>query len=361
VRDGASKLLLWLAPLINLTTAFPSLFQTGPGGAWLRASAWMLAIAATAGAGVLFARRHAPARVVALGLGMAAALTGTTALAALWRIGDPQPVTAARGGPAILRAIDPAAGQVAVQFQPLRRLHVQDVPPLLPIVTPGGGRPVDPLASISHPAAATYRIDAVINSDAGSITAGVDRATPLWSWTVPAGFRGPWRQSITLPVPAWTLRIDGDAATRRAVEALDIHAERVPDPAARTTNDEAGHAARYGSTMLFLLNGSAFVESGGTWVAGRQSAEFAVVPESGPTVHLLLRNFAVDNTVTIDAGGSRQELSMKPREERTLDLPVDRGRQGIVVRVISAAGAKPSDLEPGNLDQRMLGCWIEGR
>jgi hypothetical protein len=52
---------------------------------------------------------------------------------------------------------------------------------------------------------------------------------------------------------------------------------------------------------------------------------------------------------------------MKPREERTLDLPVDRGRQGIVVRVISAAGAKPSDLEPGNLDQRMLGCWIEGR
>jgi hypothetical protein len=360
-RDGASKLLLWLAPLVNLTTALPSLFQTGPGGALLRACAWLLAIAVTAGVGVLLARRHAPTRVVALGLGVAAAVTGTTALATVWRRADPQPVTAARAGPAMLRALDPGAGQVSVRFQPLRRLHAQDVPPLLPIVTPGGGRPVDPLASVAHAAAATYRIDAVINSDAGSITAGIDRATPLWSWALPAGFRGPWRQSITLPVPAFALRIDGDAASRRAFQALDIRAERVPDSGARITSEEAGHAAHYGPAMVFLLSGSAFMERAGTWVAGRQSAEFAIVPESGATVHLFLRNFAVDNTVTVDAGGSRQQLSMKPREERTLDLPLDPGRAGTVVRIASAAGAKPSDLEPANLDQRMLGCWIEVR
>ena len=50
-------------------------------------------------------------------------------------------------------------------------------------------------------------------------------AHPPRSWTLPAGFRGPWHQSITLAVPAWTLRIDGDAALRRAVEALEIRAE----------------------------------------------------------------------------------------------------------------------------------------
>jgi hypothetical protein len=250
---------------------------------------------------------------------------------------------------------------VAVRFQPLRRLHVLDVPPLLPIVTPGGGRPTDPLVSIAHPAAATYRIDALINGDAGSIAAGVDRATPLWSWTLPAGFRGPWHQSITLAVPAWTLRIDGDAALRRAVEALEIRAERVPDAAARLTSEEAGHAARYGPAMAFLLSGSAFMERAGTWVAGGKSAEFAIVPESGATAHLFLRNFAVENTVTVDAGGARQVFSMKPREERMLDLPRDPGRAGAVVRITSAAGAKPSDLEPANLDQRTLGCWMEIR
>jgi hypothetical protein len=44
-----------------------------------------------------------------------------------------------------------------------------------------------------------------------------------------------------------------------------------------------------------------------------------------------------------------------------LDLPFERGRTGAVVRITSAAGTKPSDVEPGNLDQRMLGCWIEVR
>ena len=361
VRDGASRLLLWLAPLVNLTTALPSLFQTGPGGALLRAGVWLPAIAATAGAGVLLARRQAPTRVVALGLGLTAALAGTTTVAVLWQIGDQRPLTAVRAGPSVLRAIDPGAGQVAVRFQPLRRLHVQDVPPLLPIVTPGGGRPTDPLASIARPAAAEYRIDAVINGDAGSITAGVDRATPLWKWEVPAGFRGPWRQTIALPVLAWTLRVDGDAASRRAVTSVTIHAERVPDSTARPTNAEAGHAARYGPSLVFLLAGRAFMEPAGAWVAGRQSAEFAIVPESGATIHLLVRNYAVDNTVTVDAGGARQEFALKPREERMLDLPFERGRRGAVVRVTSAAGAKPSDLEPGNLDQRMLGCWIEAR
>jgi hypothetical protein len=113
--------------------------------------------------------------------------------------------------------------------------------------------------------------------------------------------------------------------------------------------------------MVFFLKGSAFMERVGTWVAGRRSAEFAIVPEPVAAVHLFLRNFVVDNSVTVDAGGSRQELSMKPREERMLDLPLDPGRAGMLVRITSAAGAKPSDLEPGNLDQRMLGCWIEVR
>jgi hypothetical protein len=145
------------------------------------------------------------------------------------------------------------------------------------------------------------------------------------------------------------------------VSAIDVHAERVAAPASRITAVEAGHAARYGPAMVFLLKGSAFMEPGGAWVAGRAFAEFAIVPESGAAVHLLVRNFVVANTVTVMASGTRQEIQLKPREERMIDLPSDRDRSGLVVRITSAAGVKPSDLEAGNLDQRLLGCWMETR
>src|ERR1044072_1591826 len=156
MRGGASNLLLWLAPLVNLTTALPSLFQTGPTGALLRAALWLIAILATAAVRPIPAPRL-PARGWALGLGLSAALTGTLALAAVWRIGDPQPLTALRAGPGVLAALDPDAGQLALRFQPMRRLHVEEVPPLLPIAGTGGGRPTDPLAVVAHPPPAPHR------------------------------------------------------------------------------------------------------------------------------------------------------------------------------------------------------------
>jgi hypothetical protein len=101
------------------------------------------------------------------------------------------------------------------------------------------------------------------------------------------------------------------------------------------------------------------MEKAGAWVAGRDEAGFVIVPDAGSMVRLLLRNFAVDNVVTIDGVGGQQAYPMKPREERTIEVPVD-GRTGAaIVRVKSAAGARPSDLEPGNLDLRLLGCWLE--
>jgi len=96
-------------------------------------------------------------------------------------------------------------------------------------------------------------------------------------------------------------------------------------------------------------------------VAGRDEAAFVIVPDAGSMVRLLLRNFAADNVVTIDSAGSQQEYSMKPREERTVEVPVDGGTAAAIVRVKSAAGARPSDLEPGNLDLRRLGVWIQAR
>lgn len=103
------------------------------------------------------------------------------------------------------------------------------------------------------------------------------------------------------------------------------------------------------------------MEQAGAWVAGHDQAEFVVFPDSGATVRLLVRNFAVENTVTLESHAGTQDYALKAREERTVDFPVDDRTGAAVVRIKSTGGARPSDHEPGNLDMRVLGCWIEGR
>jgi hypothetical protein len=63
----------------------------------------------------------------------------------------------------------------------------------------------------------------------------------------------------------------------------------------------------------------------------------------------------------LECGRWRQDLALKPHEERLLEVPVNANRPGVVLRVRSATGARPADTEPGNQDKRMLGCWIETR
>jgi hypothetical protein len=74
-----------------------------------------------------------------------------------------------------------------------------------------------------------------------------------------------------------------------------------------------------------------------------------------------VRNSPVTNTVVLETNHWRQELRMAPREEKLLNVPADDSRQGFVLKVSSAAGARPSEFEPGNEDRRLLGCWIETR
>src|SRR5262249_7169351 len=172
---------------------------------------------------------------------------------------------------------------------------------------------------------------------------------------------GTWRQPLTIANDAQTLRFAADNRTRAAITTLVVHAERRLAAHERVSDQPALSAARYGPATVFLLDGRAYVESAGSWIAGRSEAEFAIVPDRGAPVQLFVRNFAVDNTVVLQSDRWRQDLALKPREERVLDLPVAAQSAGVVLHVRSAAGARPFDVEPGNQDKRMLGCWIETR
>ena len=78
-------------------------------------------------------------------------------------------------------------------------------------------------------------------------------------------------------------------------------------------------------------------------------------------MQLFVRNFVVPNTVVLETDGWRQAVTLKPREERLFAVPTDPARAGVVLRVRSTTGVRPADIEPGNQDKRVLGCWIETR
>jgi hypothetical protein len=112
---------------------------------------------------------------------------------------------------------------------------------------------------------------------------------------------------------------------------------------------------------VFLLAGQAYLEPGGAWIAGGADAAFAIARDGGRPVQLFVRNYAVPNTVVLEADGWRQAVALAAREERMFDIPTDPARAGVVLHVRSVSGIRPADVEPGNLDKRVLGCWIETR
>jgi hypothetical protein len=363
VHDGVSKLLRWASPVVDLSTAMPSLFQTSAAAALGRAAVWLLAIGATAAVAMWIDRRRAAPEFAALTLGFSAAFTGMAAIAIVWTMNGAHPVEAARGASRLLLSVDGDPRQLAIRYSPFRRVRAAELVTLLPPVseTVTARRPTDPLAVVTDAAAATYTVDATIGSDAGVLTAGLDRVpAPLWTWDL-RDVHGPWHQTVTVVNDARALRFDGDERTRRALSDIVVRAERRLPSRDRVSDQIASRAARYGPATVFLLGGQAYLEPGGSWIAGGAEAEFAIGRERGQAVQLFVRNFAVPNTVVLETDGWRQDVALKAREERLFDVPIDPARAGVVLRVRSATGIRPSDIEPGNLDKRVLGCWIETR
>jgi len=177
---------------------------------------------------------------------------------------------------------------------------------------------------------------------------------PQWTWN-PADSAGTWRKQFLLPVPVRTVAIKAPGAQR-----LLVHPVRIVGSTERIAHSVPDRVARYGPAVVFLLNGRAFMEPGGTWVEGGESADFVIGADAG-AVRLLVRNPPVPNVVTLEGDQWRQSLILAAGEERIITLPFPANSQSLAVRVTARHGARPSEFERGSSDTRFLGCWIETR
>ena len=225
-RDGASKLLLWLAPAVNLTTGFPSLFQTTAVRAIENAAVWAGAIAVVIGVTLAAARLPGPAAVpgtclapevksaatvqaaaempyktairvpgTCLAPSSVAAIGGVTAgvcamgaLTLVWWLNSAVPLTPERAALALLSTYGAGSRQLAMTLSPFSRLRLSTLPSHLTVadVHPSTVPLDEPLLVLRDLPAATYDIEATIaGPTSGHLSVTIDRTFgPQWTWDV---------------------------------------------------------------------------------------------------------------------------------------------------------------------------------
>jgi hypothetical protein len=161
---------------------------------------------------------------------------------------------------------------------------------------------------------------------------------------------------VNLPAGARALTIRGDEGARDDLDAIDL---RPIAPAfSPATAIIARRAVRYDGIVAFFLDERAFPEPSGFWVGGKREAWAVLAPdERRGSLSLLLRNGPVDNTVSLEFSGRREEIALRPGEERRIELPLETATGSALVRIRSSAGFRPSEADPNSRDTRLLGVY----
>lgn len=157
---------------------------------------------------------------------------------------------------------------------------------------------------------------------------------------------------VKLPVSVIALDIRVDPARQISLEPVTVRS--VPSRA------PALLAAPYGSVIAYFIDNRVYVEREGFWVRGARYADIVLQGAPGGVAALELRNGPVDNQVTVTGAATPVSVPMTPGHVVPIDVTLD--ALGIArLRVTSAAGFVPADVEPGNQDRRHLGVYVRPR
>lgn len=366
----AAPWLEWASPVVDLPAAFPAFVpqpvQPDPGGRVSRAHAARAGFAATVpwlvclgGAAALliagFRRRGlAPEPMIAI-TALVFAIAAMIAMSIVWRLHGSDRITATAAQLDVLRRL--ASGRVlALDLSARRMLSSADAARMRMVVPVRRARgPLNrPLAAFPSVPPGTYRVSVRRQRGAdGWLMIGVGNdqfaivSEPIAAFDT--GVR------IDLPVAVRALQVRGDEAARgqlQAIELQPIAANREPVSAA-----VARRAVRYGAGLAFFLDDGAFPEPSGFWVAGARETA-VVIPSRQDHAPLLLRNGARDNVITLESGRWRDEFAMLSGEERRIDVPNAGDAAAALVRIRSAAGFRPSEVDPNSRDTRFLGVFV---
>jgi hypothetical protein len=365
-RDGFSRLLEWLTPVVDLPRAFPSFLREATGPAMLGVVAWIVVLAGAVGLLRIVARRVGGEgvrvrTVLAVATPCLLACAVMVGASLHWRMLDVSGATPSTSKLLVLRAFDPVALPMAWQTSPFKEIEPRTVPARL--LLSGGDRrpeaPDGPLLQLFDVPAGIYRVPRGTTLAAqGVIDIWIGRGrAPIGRWTFDPAARGD-EFEIRLPVPVNAVTLVGDGRIRSTMPHPSLQpASVVPGTA---SEKRAARAERYGDIVVYGFDDHAYLESNGVWLDGGVAVPLAITGAAGePTVPVLFRNGPVANRITLRSGQRTEHFDFKPGEERVLRLDVDLMRGGAVVDVTADRGFRPADVDPTSRDQRYLGIWLQ--
>jgi hypothetical protein len=359
VRDGYSLWLQWLSPMGDLPLGLPSFFRWHAAERALHLQILVALACFVAAYGVLRLidlRLRPRTGTFALVIMGAYGVAAMTMVASLWKPNDSTGLRPAASQLALLRAASEER-RIAVDYgrsvrivapdEALPRISIESPPRMLegtgppalvlPGWIPGGIYELELNVAGSGPSPYEVRIlrndPPILTGDAAS-----DRSPML---------------TLALDAPAVIARGTNLGASSLRPHHVFTRRER---PAGR-----ARSARRYGSSVVWYMDGDAFNEPEGFWVRGAADST-VIVQADGPrrAVPLFVRNGASPNQVTLETieGGWRESLRLAPGQELRLSAPIDPRHAAVALRIASATGFRPSEVDSGSTDQRFLGVWV---
>ncbi|RPJ71091.1 MAG: hypothetical protein EHM24_13525 [Acidobacteria bacterium] len=374
-RDGFSRWLEWVSPLVDLPHALPSFLRDGARVALLQAALWVVIFTAAGWALAWFGRRNrydgleneprhgdvTPAAPPVLAASLLFAVALMAGLSLNWRIAGTRAVTATTAQLELLRSYDPVLRPLGVSFRPLATGPAGGLVSRLRISksTRRPAAPNEPLLALGDLPAGRYEADAgSVAAARGEIHAAVGRTDrPLQGWVFDPGAERS-QVVLDLPVAVNAVTLTGDERARATVPDLALRPVTLLAAGERVVEERARRAARYGGLAVFSFDDYAYLEEPGLWIRGGTPVRLVLMAErAAGTARLLIRNGPVHNQVRLQSGSWSAALALDPRGERLVEVPLTAGVAMLEVR--TERGFRPSESEPGSTDARYLGVWIE--
>jgi hypothetical protein len=367
----AAPWLEWANPVVNLPAAFPAFVpqpvQPDPGGLVSRANAARAGFAGTAiwigclGAVAwllfrIFRRPDIPLPTMIAMTTMAFAAGAMLAMSIVWRVQAAERTRPTVAQMDVLRRL--AGGPVvALNLSGRQRLSRDEAWGMrieVPIRRRAAGRLNRPLAAFPAVPAGSYVVSARRQAGTdGWLMIGVgDDQFALVTQPIAAFDQG---VRVDVPVAVRALLVRADEGARDQLRSIELRPLARAEPVSPAV---ARRAVRYGTAAAFFLDDRAFPEPAGFWVAGARETSLVVRPDQPRPVAVQLRNGAAENVVALESGRWREEIMLKPGEERRVDIPLDPARGAAPLRIRSAAGFRPSEVDPGSRDTRFLGVFV---
>ena len=164
---------------------------------------------------------------------------------------------------------------------------------------------------------------------------------------------------MPIPVPQVWVQMS-EPASAAAARRVDIVPESIVPVRARVNATVRRVESIEGRSDAYLAyaNDGAFAEGGVFWTRGTTEAELLVAPAGSPSINVTVHAGPAGSSVRLRLNDQETTVALGANETSSVPLAVPAGATVVRLTVQSSTEFRPSDVEPGSTDRRMLGCQV---